>query len=396
MALIKCTNCGHPISDKAKKCPKCGVPMQKKEEAVVPPIQEVQQAKDMKRAIQAPLKLQEIQAKQPKTVEEPKNEENVFVSASGKVYRMDGAQQKKKSNVWIVVVCAVLLFVLVGTIAVTVATSEDKAIVVDDTPIVLRQTEEEFDVKRFIMGYYDAVVNGGYASYFEDYDITFFNLEHVSKSEVVKAIGSAPKRNTSREYDWATLRTTALSMGTIKAVFASDYYIHYESRTDKYRITTEMIISPNRKIQSLKDIETVKMGLPLSTFVEKTTEGNDVSHCRLQNKEIAKNLKKLGFELIDSRTEQRLDYTGTEYFDFTIETYSKTVDGRTTTVKLEEDETEIHFPNLDEVREFSESVRESGMRETADGFEDPEEIDWVGTIVSIKGTIVVLTYKWEP
>ena len=32
MALIKCTNCGHTISDKAVKCPKCGTPIQPKME----------------------------------------------------------------------------------------------------------------------------------------------------------------------------------------------------------------------------------------------------------------------------------------------------------------------------------------------------------------------------
>ena len=29
MALIKCTECGHMISDKATKCPKCGCPTTK-------------------------------------------------------------------------------------------------------------------------------------------------------------------------------------------------------------------------------------------------------------------------------------------------------------------------------------------------------------------------------
>ena len=31
MALIKCYECGHMISDKAKRCPKCGAPIQKSE-----------------------------------------------------------------------------------------------------------------------------------------------------------------------------------------------------------------------------------------------------------------------------------------------------------------------------------------------------------------------------
>ena len=36
MALIKCTNCGHMISDKAVKCPKCGTPIQMIKEAAKP------------------------------------------------------------------------------------------------------------------------------------------------------------------------------------------------------------------------------------------------------------------------------------------------------------------------------------------------------------------------
>ena len=38
MALVKCTNCGHMISDRAAKCPKCGAPIQKEKAA---PQQEV-------------------------------------------------------------------------------------------------------------------------------------------------------------------------------------------------------------------------------------------------------------------------------------------------------------------------------------------------------------------
>lgn len=36
MALIKCINCGHMISDKAVKCPKCGTPIQMIKEAAKP------------------------------------------------------------------------------------------------------------------------------------------------------------------------------------------------------------------------------------------------------------------------------------------------------------------------------------------------------------------------
>ena len=36
MALIKCKGCGHVVSDKGTKCPKCGTPIHKVEEAAKP------------------------------------------------------------------------------------------------------------------------------------------------------------------------------------------------------------------------------------------------------------------------------------------------------------------------------------------------------------------------
>ena len=34
MALIKCTECGHMVSDKGTKCPKCGTPIVKMESII--------------------------------------------------------------------------------------------------------------------------------------------------------------------------------------------------------------------------------------------------------------------------------------------------------------------------------------------------------------------------
>lgn len=36
MALIKCNECGHMISDRATKCPKCGCPTTKRSEPHIP------------------------------------------------------------------------------------------------------------------------------------------------------------------------------------------------------------------------------------------------------------------------------------------------------------------------------------------------------------------------
>ncbi len=40
MALIKCPNCGKPISDRAEKCPQCGMTMQNATTAITMPIEE--------------------------------------------------------------------------------------------------------------------------------------------------------------------------------------------------------------------------------------------------------------------------------------------------------------------------------------------------------------------
>ena len=136
-------------------------------------------------------------------------------------------------------------------------------------------------------------------------------------------------------------------------------------------------------------------GLTFRTFTKKENDNGNIFQFRLDNEEIAANLKELGFEMIDKTTESRPDYTGEEYYEVTIETYSKTVNGYVTTVKLESDYTEIHFPNISEVEEFKKTVRACGLNETEDGFKDSEDVYWAGTDVSVKGTIVTLTYRWE-
>ena len=118
----------------------------------------------------------------------------------------------------------------------------------------------ETQIRTFISGYYDAIDNGNYLSYFEDNDVTFFDLEHVNKDAIQKRMNGTTKRDTKHVYDWSTLNISNLPSGDIKAVYSSDYYIYYQDRTDKYRITTEMIISPNQKIRSIKDIKTNKIG----------------------------------------------------------------------------------------------------------------------------------------
>ena len=142
----------------------------------------------------------------------------------------------------------------------------------------------------------------------------------------------------------------------------------------------------------------IPTGFTFRTFTEEESDGpNSTTYqSRLPNTQVTDNLKECGFVLSDTKTESRLDYTGDNYYDVTIETYAKTVNGQVTTVKLESDYTEIHFPNLSDLEEFKNTIRACSLKETEDGFEDSEEVYWAGTDVSIKGTIVTLNYRWEP
>lgn len=114
------------------------------------------------------------------------------------------------------------------------------------------------DAIEFITGYYKAVINGNCITYFADKDITFFDLVRVDRTAVEKRISKSNK-NVDWDFDWSTLKMTVLSSGTTIAVYSFDYYIHYKTRTDKYHITSEMVINLNRKIQSIRDLETIKL-----------------------------------------------------------------------------------------------------------------------------------------
>lgn len=114
------------------------------------------------------------------------------------------------------------------------------------------------DVINFITGYYNAVIKGDCITFFEDKDITFFDLVRVDRTAIEKRLRKSNK-NVDWDFDWSTLKMTVLSSGSTMAVYSFEYYIHYKTRTDKYHITSEMVISTNRKIQSIRDLETIKL-----------------------------------------------------------------------------------------------------------------------------------------
>lgn len=121
------------------------------------------------------------------------------------------------------------------------------------------QYYRKIQIKNFITGYYQAVSNGNYISYFEKHNVTFFDLIGVDRTEIEKRLNNHNYMNVAWDYDWSTLKWSSLPSGAIQAIYSFDYYIHYKTKTDKYHITSEMIISPNQKIQSIRDIETIKI-----------------------------------------------------------------------------------------------------------------------------------------
>ena len=166
-------------------------------------------------------------------------------------------------------------------------------------------------------------------------------------------------------------------------------------------IIYQAVVEVKEEKEDISENEAISAGLTFRTFtIESIVEGyNDqvfTVQLTLGNEIIANNLRSIGFELLDSKTETRPDYTGEEYYDVTIETYSKTINGYSTTVKLDEDFTEIHFPNMNDVEEFKETVINGGMKDSGEKYVDNEDVYWCGTDVIIKGTVVTLNYRWEP
>lgn len=285
MALIKCLGCGHMISDKATKCPKCGTPIVKTSQVFT--TDKGVNADDERPRVEQVSNIDEY-------MKEPR--------------------ERKKSNVGIISGVAVLLL---------------------------------------------ALVLGGYWWY-----------QHSHKNDI-----SSQRTEESLQHKQEQADLQGKDVDSEKTN-ANDTAFNDTSNTK-----SQLSYS----------------GLTFRTFtLHEYDRSNGVSYQnRLSNKEIAENLKSRGFVLSDKKTDFRPDYTGEDFYEFTVETYSKTVSGRTTIVKLEEGFSEIHFPNLDDVEEFKKTVRACGLAETEDGFNDTEEVYWAGTDVSIKGTIVTLVYKEE-
>ena len=143
-------------------------------------------------------------------------------------------------------------------------------------------------------------------------------------------------------------------------------------------------------------------GLSLQTFTaQEEIEGyNDEKHLvynPLSLSQMVDNLKTLGFSLVYSKKVKRHDYTGTETYYFTVQKFSKTINGRTTTVKLEEDYTRIQFPDKSDMDIFMGPIKMLVFEEVEENlWRDNDSVYWAGTDISLKDNTVYLRYRWEP
>ena len=169
--------------------------------------------------------------------------------------------------------------------------------------------------------------------------------------------------------------------------------------TKRVEQTTEEPVAetyvPEMATHTVEQYEEVYEPLTFRTFVgEFHDDYFGTYQCRLEYDDIVRNLKKLGFEFVDSRTENRYFDPAAEYYDVTIEIYSRTTSEGSTTVALENGEwggnnVSIHFPTLSGVKDFEKTIK--GLKKTKDGYESVDSD--AGTAVDISGTVVTL-WSW--
>ena len=110
MALIKCKNCGHMVSDKGAKCPKCGTPIQKVVEA----------AKPIEKEEKAVVEVESSKVETPKadkpTNERPKDDSPITDSSNleTNVHNKELLDEPQSSKKWkIVLLCSIVVIVAI-------------------------------------------------------------------------------------------------------------------------------------------------------------------------------------------------------------------------------------------------------------------------------------------
>lgn len=149
----------------------------------------------------------------------------------------------------------------------------------------------------------------------------------------------------------------------------------------------------NAQVPSVVEKAVSSADITFKTFTHKTSEG---VHSSWDRSRVVKNLKKAGFTLAKKKAERRLDYTGEDYYNTVVETYTYTANGQTTTVLLEDDYTVITFPNSDDALQFYATIKAAGLRKRGNILEDNPDIYYDGTVAEKNGNTVKLTFRWEP
>ena len=390
MALIKCVYCGNSVSDKAFKCPKCGNILNQGNAGAVNQPQPTSQ-------VEQPVQSQ--QSAQPNQSAQEPSQNRVFVSASGKVYNIgDKQENENKTNTGLIATIVILTVLVVGMVLGIMfwflgkGSDTDKGDYTPTTKVVeedretlpvegvtLVGTYDSTPIKIFLNVNSDGTVNGPYRNMSVG---TKMDLDGVWKDHKIEMTGYI-KDGTYRFVLESDAGASTYDLGTR---YVGKLYI----TRPKGDLTCKLDVT-------VEQYENCYDPIVFRTFTEQESESGQIYQQIFEDrKKIEKKLTNLGFELISSRTERREEYYGDEYYTVRIPTYSRTVNGETTTVELDEYGIEIQFSNPWDVEAFEHSVKSSKLKKTSEGYLDNENIYWAGTNVSIEGTKVILSRKWEP
>lgn len=157
------------------------------------------------------------------------------------------------------------------------------------------------------------------------------------------------------------------------------------------------------RLDSLERLAHASAGLTFRTFTKRENFNGQNINWSLGNEDVVRNLEALGFSFVKRETIYRDSYDPAEEEEgikerVDIDTYAKTVGDRTTTVKLNENDTEIHFPNTADVKEFEQTIAGCGMKKTKGKYIDDINLERdpfaSHTEITIKGTVVDICFVW--
>ena len=244
MALKPCPRCGKMISDKAERCPKCALDLRNTSTQ--------ENARGARNAPQSPI----IGKSTANDVPAQRSNPTVIPGPYQSVQPKKIVKPKKsKTGLWIFL-CIILAVGIGAAIWIPIYRNKEKlnmalleqrrldSIAMADAEGGRQQISQESHnnnelniqsprgnnnryfldeqtAMNFITDYHKAVESGNADSYFEEYDIDFFDLKHVDKKEILKHLEKTSKTSSKHEYDWNTLKIHSLSGGEYRITFTS-------------------------------------------------------------------------------------------------------------------------------------------------------------------------------